>query len=467
MMKFRVTTHAAPLLALIASFAASVTPARAGDATLRLSPGRVQFTMKANGEWTGFGIRGERPLLEHGGIVIFAGYAGSALVDERASSVHGGMRGMKSTNEALFEGMPGGARYPSIQPDDDNDGRIDEDPWDRVDNDGDGQVDEDFAAIGDEMAVAVYGTRGDAALIVRQECYAWSLPHIDGMIASAVLVTNDGTRTISAARIGVDLEAASGLEVGDAPVIEGSRATALDASFVERQLIFDDHNRGLAVLLLVPRAQVAVGNSWELRDDNNRVVAVSPALGDLAPGASVTMYLALVALPADDLKAAHAIRNAHRTIIGDGTARFIPPPVSLAAHGETDGGAGRAATTSREGGSDLFWSTAGKLQETLLTGSPNPFHDTVNIDYEIPNRVVDEDGVEHVLEGASQPTSVRVYNVAGRLVATLVDQPHSPGQYRVDWTARGEDGAALASGVYYVKLQIGKRSVTMRMVQLK
>ena len=468
MMKSRATTHAGPLLALIACFAVHVAPAHAGDATLRLSPGRVQFTMKANGEWTGFGVRGERPLLEHGGIVIFAGYAGSALVDERASSVHGGMRGMKSTSETLFEGMPGGARYPAIQPDDDNDGRIDEDPWDRVDNDGDGQVDEDFAAIGDEMTVAVYGTRGDAALIVRQECYAWSLPNIDGMIASTVVVSNDGARAISAARMGVDLEAASGLELGDAPVIEGSRSTsALDAAFVERQLIFDDHNLGLAVLLLIPRAQVAVGNSWELRNDNNRVVAVSPDLGDLAPGASVTMYLALVALPADDLKAVHAIRNAHRTIIGDGTARFIPPPVSLTAHGEADGGVGRAATTAREGGSDLFWTTAGKLQETLLVGSPNPFHDDVSIDYEIPNRVVDEDGIEHTLDGSVQPTSVKVYNVAGRLVATLVDEPHSPGQYRVAWTARSEDGASLASGVYYVKLQIGKRSVTMRMVQLK
>jgi hypothetical protein len=37
----------------------------------------------------------------------------------------------------------------------------------------------------------------------------------------------------------------------------------------------------------------------------------------------------------------------------------------------------------------------------------------------------------------------------------------------VGWTARAEDGGSLASGVYYVKLQIGKRSVTMRMVQLK
>jgi FlgD Ig-like domain len=446
-----------------------VAAANAGDSIVHLSPGRVQFTMKSDGEWTGFGVRGERPLLEHGGIVVYAGRAGSTLLDERASSAHGGMRGIKMTNEMLFEGMRGGARYPSIQPDDDNDGRVDEDPWDRVDNDGDGQVDEDFAAIGDEMAVALYGTRGDAALVVREECYAWSLPNIDGMVASTIVVTNDGARAVPHAHLGVVLETASGLEVGDTPVIENRSTSALDAALAEKQVVFDDDDRGLGVLMLIPRAQMTGdAGGWQLQDDHSRVVAVSPDLGDLAPGASVTMYLALVALPADDLKAVHAIRNAHRTIVGDGTTRFIPPPISVMARNENEtAAADRGATPAREGGSDLFWITPGKLQETLLVGSPNPFRDTMSIDFEIPHRVVDEDGAEHVLDGPSQPTSVKIYNVAGRLVATLLDEPRSPGRYRVDWTARGEDGTSLASGVYYVKLQIGKRSVTMRMVQLK
>lgn len=460
---------------LLAFFAVTATAllrvvdAGAGDSTLHLSPGRVQFTMKSDGEWTGFGVRGERSLLEHGGIVVYAGHAGTTLLDERASSAHGGMRGIKATNEMLFEGMPGGARYPSIQPDDDNDGKINEDPWDGVDNDGDGQIDEDFAAIGDEMTVAIYGARGDAALGVRQECYAWSLPNIDGMVASTIVVTNDGTRAVPHAHVGVVLETSPGLEVGDTPVIENRSTSALDAAFSEKQVVFDDDDRGLGVLILIPRAQI-VGDAggWEVHDDHSRVVAVSPDLGDLAPGASVTMYLALVALPADDLKAVHAIRNAHRTIIGDGNARFIPPPISVMARSENETATnGRSANPAREGGSDLFWATPGKLQETLLVGSPNPFRDTMSIDYEIPHRVVDEDGTEHVLDGPVQETSVKIYNVAGRLVATLLDEPRSPGRYRVDWTARNEDGASLASGVYYVKLQIGKRSVTMRMVQLK
>jgi len=441
----------------------------AADSSVHLSPGRVQFTMKSDGEWTGFGVRGERPLLEHGGIVVYAGRTGSTLLDERASSAHGGMRGTKMTNEMLFEGMRGGARYPSLQPDDDNDGRIDEDPWDGVDNDGDGQVDEDFAAIGDEMAVGVYGTRGDAALGVRQECYAWSLPNIDGMVASTIVVTNNATRAVPHAHVGVVLETAPGLEVGDTPVVENRSTSPLDAALSEKQIVFDDDERGLGVLVLIPRAEMTGdAGGWEVHDDHSRVVAVSPDLGDIAPGASVTMYLALVALPADDLKAVHALRNAHRTIVGDGTGRFIPPPISVMARGENDMAmSDRNATPARGGGSDPFWMTPGKLQETLLAGSPNPFHDTMSIDYEIPHRVVDEDGAQHVLDGAGQPTSVKIYNVAGRLVATLLDEPRSPGRYRVDWTARGEDGASLASGVYYVKLQIGKRSVTMRMVQLK
>jgi flagellar hook assembly protein FlgD len=126
------------------------------------------------------------------------------------------------------------------------------------------------------------------------------------------------------------------------------------------------------------------------------------------------------------------------------------------------------APVADAGGVDPFWNQPGRLlEEKLVIGSPNPFRDQVTIEYEIPTRVVDEEGVEHTLSGAALPTSVKVYNVAGRLVATLVETEHSPGRYRTEWTAINETGSTVASGVYYVKLQIGKRTVTMRMVQIK
>jgi hypothetical protein len=466
---------AAPLLGF-AITACSLLCAASGawaEASLRLSPGRVSFTMKSNGEWTGFGVRGERLLIERGGVVIYSSHPGTTILDERASSGRGGMRAVASTDEALFEGMRGGVRYPSLQPDDDNDGRVDEDAWDKIDNDNDGQVDEDFAAIGDEMVVSLYGSRGEHAITVRQECYAWSLPHIDGMVAATLVVTNSGTKAIPHARIGIELEGAQGLDVGSAPEIETvSRSSSSGTMFVERQVVFEDQDRGLAALFFIPRSALSTGATaavaWDVRGERDRVAVVSPDLGELAPGASASIHVALVALPADDLKAARAIRNAHRTVVGDGASRFIPPPVSLMVRNDN----ASAFDTGSTGGSydaqvDPFWNVSGKLHETLLVGSPNPFRDAISIEYEIPSRVSDEDGVEHELPASGQPASVKIYNVAGRLVATLVDQPHNAGKYRTGWVARDDDGNEVASGVYYVKLQIGKRSVTMRMVQLK
>ncbi|HEX5132577.1 MAG TPA: T9SS type A sorting domain-containing protein, partial [Candidatus Krumholzibacteria bacterium] len=213
------------------------------------------------------------------------------------------------------------------------------------------------------------------------------------------------------------------------------------------------------------------GGEWTVEDDGRDVFVVSPSLGDLGPGEECVIHLALLALPADDTRATRAIQAARRTVLGDGTGRLIPPPVSVTMrddpgkemrYGETPGAAPDGTPAI-----DAFWLTPGKLDEILLGGSPNPFRDATTIEYEVPGRTVDEDGVEHVLSGAAVPTSVKVYNVTGRLIATLVESPHGPGRYRTGWTAQNDDGGAVASGVYYVKLTIGKRSVTTRLVQLK
>lgn len=467
-MKTRLLSPAAFFLVPGLTVAMHASIAAAAPATT-ISPGRVMFSVTNGSQWK-FGARGERDLLQHGGILVYSSHPGNPLLDERARGTKGDLSLVRGAHEGLYEGAINGARYPSPDPDDDHDGRINEDVPDGVDNDHDGKTDEDFAAIGDQMAVTIAASR-DGAITLRHEMYGWSLPNVDGMIASTLEVTNSSMRVLSHARIGVELDAAPGLEVTTAPSIDGTGNSTADAAFMQRSVVMEDGDHGLAALLFVPRSAVTTGPTsainWEIRGDRNRVTVVSPDLGDLAPGASATIYLALVALPADDLKAARAIRNAQRTVVGDGKAQFIPPPVSLLARNDLDSNPNNANQgVVREGGKDIFWSTAGKLQESLLRGSPNPFHDSVSIDYQIPFRVVDEEGVEHVLD-SDQPTSVKIYNVAGRLVATLLDEAQSPGKYRVGWTARAEDGASLASGVYYVKLQIGKRSVTMRMVQLK
>jgi enterochelin esterase family protein len=70
----------------------------------------------------------------------------------------------------------------------------------------------------------------------------------------------------------------------------------------------------------------------------------------------------------------------------------------------------------------------------------------------------------------SQREAVRisVYNVAGQLVATLVDQRQGVGAYSAVWDGRNAEGALQAGGVYFYRLQIGGRIVeTRKMVLLR
>jgi hypothetical protein len=84
---------------------------------------------------------------------------------------------------------------------------------------------------------------------------------------------------------------------------------------------------------------------------------------------------------------------------------------------------------------------------------PNPFNPTTTIKYSIKTRA-------HV--------SLRVYNAAGQLVKTLVDQVQSPEQVQpVTWDGRSNAGQTVSSGVYFYKLVTKNFSSTKKLVLLK
>lgn len=78
---------------------------------------------------------------------------------------------------------------------------------------------------------------------------------------------------------------------------------------------------------------------------------------------------------------------------------------------------------------------------------PNPFRSSTTFRFALPERAA---------------VTLAVYDVAGRLVARLVDEPRSPGVYDVTWDARG-----VASGAYFVKMSTGNFSRTHRVLLLK
>jgi hypothetical protein len=78
---------------------------------------------------------------------------------------------------------------------------------------------------------------------------------------------------------------------------------------------------------------------------------------------------------------------------------------------------------------------------------PNPFNPSTNIRYDLP------------MGGA---VSLRVYDLLGREVATLVNETQAPGRYTVRF-----DGSALASGIYFTRLQAGSLVTMRKMILVK
>lgn len=94
----------------------------------------------------------------------------------------------------------------------------------------------------------------------------------------------------------------------------------------------------------------------------------------------------------------------------------------------------------------------------LSQNYPNPFNPTTTIKYSLSSV---GDGAETL------PTTLRIYNVLGEVVRTLVNEPRSPGIYYEVWDGKDDQGKEVASGIYFYRLKAGKFSETKKMVLLK
>ena len=88
----------------------------------------------------------------------------------------------------------------------------------------------------------------------------------------------------------------------------------------------------------------------------------------------------------------------------------------------------------------------------LAPNVPNPFNPSTVIPYRL-----DADG----------PVRLEIYNLLGQRIRTLVDEVQAAGAYRVRWNARDGRGAAVATGVYFIRLQHPDGIYTRRMLYLK
>ncbi|MCD5383835.1 T9SS type A sorting domain-containing protein [candidate division WOR-3 bacterium] len=62
---------------------------------------------------------------------------------------------------------------------------------------------------------------------------------------------------------------------------------------------------------------------------------------------------------------------------------------------------------------------------------------------------------------------LNIYDIAGRLVRTLVDERKRPGHYLVKWDGRDDSGRKVVSGVYFYRLTAGEFVKTQKMVRIQ
>ena len=86
----------------------------------------------------------------------------------------------------------------------------------------------------------------------------------------------------------------------------------------------------------------------------------------------------------------------------------------------------------------------------LAQNYPNPFNGGTEIRYQIFSGGV---------------AKLRIFDIAGQIVATLVDRNLAPGDYRLSWDGLSDRGEQLPSGLYFLALtmngQLNVRKLTL------
>lgn len=92
------------------------------------------------------------------------------------------------------------------------------------------------------------------------------------------------------------------------------------------------------------------------------------------------------------------------------------------------------------------------MEFKLAQNYPNPFNPETTIEYEIPQ---------------SGEILIRIYNLAGQEVTTLVNEKYPPGHYKIQWNGKDDLGQEVSSGVYFLQFKVGEFQTTRKLVFLK
>jgi hypothetical protein len=88
----------------------------------------------------------------------------------------------------------------------------------------------------------------------------------------------------------------------------------------------------------------------------------------------------------------------------------------------------------------------------LLPNRPNPFTKNTVIRYQLP---------------CSARVGLKIYNIAGQLIRTLVIRDQAAGSYSVIWNGLDENGRVVGCGVYFYRLTANSNHATRKMIVVR
>jgi hypothetical protein len=89
---------------------------------------------------------------------------------------------------------------------------------------------------------------------------------------------------------------------------------------------------------------------------------------------------------------------------------------------------------------------------SLINAYPNPFSATININYSI---------------NTSSKVSLKIMDIYGKEIFTLVNNTQSPGTYNYVWNGKDNQGTKAADGIYYSTLITDNNLLTSKIVLMK
>jgi parallel beta-helix repeat protein len=88
----------------------------------------------------------------------------------------------------------------------------------------------------------------------------------------------------------------------------------------------------------------------------------------------------------------------------------------------------------------------------LSQNYPNPFNPATTLEYDLPGNCY---------------VTIKIYNILGQTVATLVNAQKEAGRYKINWDGQDKDGEKVSTGIYFYRIKAGDFEETRKLLLVK